>query len=54
MSRNEVEFEEINVETSPEAYAEVVALGYLQVPVIVAPDGSHWGGMNLDKLKELV
>lgn len=29
-------------------------LGYLQAPVVIAPDGSSWSGFRPDKIGELV
>ena len=53
LKRKGVEFVERNVEDDPEAYEAVKALGYQSVPVVVAPDGSHWNGLRPDLLGAL-
>lgn len=48
-----VKFVEKRVDEDPEALAEIKELGYLQVPVVVTPDG-HWAGLNPDRINSLV
>lgn len=45
--RNGVKYVEKWVDQDPEALAEIKALGYLQVPVVVAGD-VHWSGFRPD------
>ena len=53
LDRNGIEYVERNVETDPEAYEAVKNLGYQTVPVVVAPDGTHWNGLRPDLLSSL-
>ncbi len=48
-----VEYEIIDISESPEARDYVMALGYLQAPVVVAGD-EHWSGFRPDRIKSLV
>jgi len=43
-----------DVSTDPAAFEVVKSLGYSAAPVVVAPDGSHWQGLDPDKIKALV
>lgn len=47
-----IDFQEILVTGNPEARDAVIALGYMQAPVVVTEDG-HWGGFRPDKIAEL-
>lgn len=49
-----VPFVEERVDENPDAMEEIKKLGYLQVPVVVAPSGDHWSGLQPDKIKALV
>lgn len=49
-----IEYEVFDVSQDDAALAVTKQLGYLQAPVVVAPDGTHWGGFNPDKIKALV
>jgi glutaredoxin-like protein NrdH len=42
----------VDISTNPEARDYVMALGYLQAPVVVAGDG-HWSGFRPDRIKAL-
>lgn len=53
LARKGITFTERNVEEDPDAYAEVKALGYLAVPVVVTED-DHWQGLRPDKIAALV
>lgn len=48
-----VEFIEERVDKNPEALARIKELGYLQVPVVVTPDGDHWSGLQPDRINSL-
>ena len=48
-----VPFKVERVDENPEAMDQIKELGYLQVPVVVTPDG-HWSGLQPDKIKALV
>lgn len=47
-----IEYNEVSIAANPEARDAVLALGYMQAPVIVTENG-HWGGFRPDKIKEL-
>lgn len=47
-----IAFQEIALGNNEEAREAVLALGYMQAPVIVTEDG-HWGGFRPDKIAEL-
>lgn len=49
-----VSYDEVRVDENPEAMARIKELGYLQVPVVVTPEGDHWSGLQPDKIKALV
>lgn len=55
--RKGLEFGKIDITQDPEAYDKVIALGYMQAPVvIVEKDGEivdHWSGFNDEKIAEL-
>ncbi|MDR7169206.1 glutaredoxin-like protein NrdH [Nocardia kruczakiae] len=48
-----VEYEVVDISENPEARDYVMALGYLQAPVVVAGD-EHWSGFRPDRIKSLV
>ena len=48
-----IDYVERRVDQDPEALAEIKELGYLQVPVVVAADGSHWSGLQPDRINAL-
>lgn len=45
-------YEIIDISADSEARDHVMALGYLQAPVVVAGDG-HWSGFRPDRIKKL-
>lgn len=47
-----IEYESVDISRDPEARDYVMALGYLQAPVVVAGD-SHWSGFRPDRIKSL-
>ncbi|MBF5000039.1 redoxin NrdH [Nocardia sp. BSTN01] len=48
-----VEYDVVDISENPEARDYVMALGYLQAPVVVAGD-EHWSGFRPDRIKSLV
>ena len=48
-----IDYEIVDISQDPEARDYVMALGYLQAPVVVADD-SHWSGFRPDRIKSLV
>lgn len=53
LSKNGVEFTEVNMAENASALEEIRELGYTQAPVVVAGDTS-WSGFRLDSLQKLV
>lgn len=47
-----IEFDTVDISQDPEARDFVMALGYLQAPVVVAGD-DHWAGFRPDRIKSL-
>lgn len=47
-----VPVESVDISRNPEAREYVMALGYLQAPVVVAGD-DHWSGFRPDRIKSL-
>ena len=47
-----IEYSVVDITEDPEARDYVMALGYLQAPVIVAGD-EHWSGFRPDRIKTL-
>ena len=47
-----VQYQTIDITVDAEARDYVMALGYLQAPVVVAAD-THWGGFRPDRIKAL-
>ncbi|MBS9371432.1 redoxin nrdh [Rhodococcus gordoniae] len=47
-----IEYDVVDISESPEARDYVMALGYLQAPVVVAGD-DHWSGFRPDRIKAL-
>jgi glutaredoxin-like protein NrdH len=47
-----VEFETVDVTQDEDGYNAVVALGYLEMPVVVAGE-DHWSGFREEKIVEL-
>ena len=52
MDRHDIDYQLINLDTQPEAIDALKALGYRQVPVVMA-DGDHWSGFRPDKIASL-
>lgn len=52
LTKNAVEYEEVDLSQNSEALAMVRDLGYSAAPVVVAGD-EHWSGFRPDKLATL-
>jgi len=48
-----IDYRRVDISTDPEARQYVMALGYLQAPVVVA-GAEHWSGFRPDRLRDLV
>jgi len=47
-----IEYDVVDISENSEARDYVMALGYLQAPVVVAGD-DHWSGFRPDRIKQL-
>lgn len=52
LDRNNIPYNEFNVEDDPVAMAWVKDMGYQSVPVVVS-EFDHWTGLRPDKLAEI-
>jgi glutaredoxin-like protein NrdH len=52
LTRNSIEYLEVDLSQDPEAMALVKELGYTAAPVVVIGD-DHWSGFRPDKLSAL-
>ena len=48
-----IEYRRVDISADPEAREYVMALGYLQVPVVYAGPDHHFAGYKPDRLKAL-
>lgn len=48
-----IEYTSIDITVDAEARDLVMALGYLQAPVVITENGDHWSGFRPDRLAEL-
>lgn len=52
LQKAQISFTKLDVTELPEARDYVLALGYLQAPVVVSGD-DHWSGFRPDRIKAL-
>jgi glutaredoxin-like protein NrdH len=52
LDKQGLSYEIVDITEVPEARDYVMALGYLQAPVVVA-DSEHWSGFRPDRIKAL-
>ncbi|GAB36513.1 glutaredoxin-like protein NrdH [Gordonia otitidis] len=52
LDKQGIEYEVVDITQDADARDYVMALGYLQAPVVVA-DEEHWSGFRLDRIKAL-
>ena len=52
LDKNGLAYEVVDISQDPEARDYIMALGYLQAPVVVAGN-DHWSGFRLDRIKAL-
>ena len=52
LSSRERSYIKIDVTKDAEAFDMLIEMGYQQVPVVVAEDGTHWGGFDPDRLAQ--
>jgi len=48
-----LEYAVVDITEDPQARDYVMALGYLQAPVVVVDDADHWSGFRPDRIKTL-
>lgn len=48
-----LDYEMVDISVNEEAREYIMALGYLQVPVVMA-DGEHWAGFRPERISNLV
>jgi glutaredoxin-like protein NrdH len=53
LDKQRIAYDKVDITLDPEARDYVMALGYLQAPVVVAGD-DHWSGFRPDRIKALV
>ena len=53
LDKEGIEYRKVDISTDPEAREYVMALGYLQVPVIYAGPDNHFCGFRPDRIKAL-
>lgn len=52
LDKQGITYDTVDITTNPEARDYVMALGYLQAPVVVAGN-EHWSGFRPDRIKSL-
>jgi glutaredoxin-like protein NrdH len=52
LDKQGIAYEKVDITLDPDARDYVMALGYLQAPVVVAGD-DHWSGFRPDRIKAL-
>ncbi|WP_205877053.1 redoxin NrdH [Mycobacterium camsae] len=52
LDKQGIDYRKVDITLDPEARDYVMALGYLQAPVVVA-DNAHWSGFRPDRIKAL-
>lgn len=52
LEKQGIDYQKVDITLDPEARDYVMALGYLQAPVVVA-DNAHWSGFRPDRIKAL-
>ena len=48
-----VEYDVVDMSVDPDALEKVKALGHLQAPVVITPEGEHWSGFRPDLIATL-
>jgi glutaredoxin-like protein NrdH len=52
LEKQGIDYQKVDISLDAEARDYVMALGYLQAPVVVA-ENSHWSGFRPDRIKAL-
>ncbi len=53
LDKQGIAFEKVDISLDSEARDYVMALGYLQAPVVVVGKDDHWSGFRPDRIKAL-
>jgi len=53
LDKNGVDYSVVDITQDAEAREFVMGLGYLQAPIVVADENTHWSGFRPDRIKEL-
>ena len=48
-----VAYDVVDMSVDPDALEKVRALGHLQAPVVITPEGEHWSGFRPDLIAAL-
>lgn len=52
LGKRGVEFEEKRMDLDESYLAKAKEMGYLQAPVVILPDGTHWSGFRPDLIAQ--
>lgn len=52
LKKRGVEFEEKRMDLDESLLEQAKEMGYLQAPVVITPDGTHWSGFRPDLIAE--
>lgn len=52
LEKRGVEFEEKRMDQDESVLAKAKEMGYLQAPVVILPDGTHWSGFRPDLISQ--
>jgi glutaredoxin-like protein NrdH len=53
LDKQGIAYEKVDISLDSEARDYVMALGYLQAPVVVVNQDDHWSGFRPDRIKSL-
>jgi len=53
LDKQNIAYDKVDISLNSEARDYVMALGYLQAPVVVAGQDQHWSGFRPDRIKAL-
>ena len=53
LDKQGITYDKVDISLNSEARDYVMALGYLQAPVVVAGQDHHWSGFRPDRIKAL-
>lgn len=54
LEKNGLDYEIVDITEDATAREYVMALGYLQAPVVVVDQDTHWSGFRPDRIKDLL